>query len=31
LHLREKVFQVAESDKEGNLKVDMSQIFLDNK
>ncbi len=30
LHLREKVFQVAESDKEGNLKVDMSQIFLDN-
>ena len=29
LHLREKVFQVAESDKDGNLKVDMSQIFLD--
>lgn len=28
LHLREKVFQVAESDKDGNLKVDMSQIFL---
>ena len=31
LHLREKVFQVAESDKDGNIKVDMSQIFLDNK
>ena len=28
LHLREKIFQVAESDAEGNLKVDMSQIFL---
>ena len=31
LHLREKVFQVAESDDQGNIKVDMSQIFLDNK
>ena len=31
LHLREKVFQVAESDKDGNIKVDMSQIFPDNK
>lgn len=31
LHLREKVFEVAESDEQGNLKVDMSQIFLDNK
>ena len=30
-HLREKVFQVAESDKNGNIKVDMSQIFLENK
>ena len=30
LHLREKAFCVAESDEEGNLKVDMSQIFLDN-
>jgi len=30
LHLREKVFKVAESDKDGNIKVDMSQIFLDN-
>ena len=29
LHLREKVFQVAESDDKGNIKVDMSQIFLD--
>ena len=29
LHLRERVFKVAESDTEGNLKVDMSQIFLD--
>ena len=29
LHLREKVFEVATSDEEGNLKVDMSQIFLD--
>ena len=28
LHLREKVFCVAESDPDGNLKVDMSQIFL---
>lgn len=31
LHLREKVFEVAESDDKGNIKVDMSQIFLDNK
>lgn len=30
LHLREKVFQVAESDDKGNIKVDMSQIFLSN-
>lgn len=29
LHLREKVFEVASSDEEGNLKVDMSKIFLD--
>ncbi len=29
LHLREKVFQVAESDEKGNIKVDMSKIFLD--
>lgn len=29
LHLREKVFEVAESDEDGNLKVDMSKIFLD--
>ena len=29
LHLREKIFEVAESDEEGNLKVDMSKIFLD--
>lgn len=29
LHLREKTFCVAESDENGNLKVDMSQIFLD--
>jgi hypothetical protein len=28
LHLREKVFEVAESDADGNLKVDMSKIFL---
>lgn len=28
-HLREKVFEVAESDADNNLKVDMSQIFLD--
>jgi len=28
LHLREKVFEVAESDEQGNLKVDMSKIFL---
>lgn len=27
LHLRERVFQVAESDAEGKLKVDMSAIF----
>lgn len=31
LHLREKVFQVAESDDQGNIKVDMNQIFIDNK
>lgn len=31
IHLREKVFCVAESDADGNLKVDMSQIFPDNK
>ena len=31
LHLREKIFQVAESDKDGNIKVDMSQIFPGNK
>ena len=31
LHLREKIFQVAESDEKGNIKVDVSQIFLDNK
>ena len=31
LHLREKTFEVASSDEEGNLKVDMSEIFLDNK
>lgn len=30
LHLREKVFQVAESDKDGNIHVDMSQIFPNN-
>lgn len=29
LHLREKIFQVAESDSEGNIKVDMSPIFPD--
>jgi len=29
LHLREKIFEVAESDENGNLKVDMSKIFLD--
>lgn len=28
LHLREKTFCVAESDENGNLKVDMSEIFL---
>lgn len=28
LHLREKTFCVAESDSEGNIKVDMSQIFV---
>ena len=27
-HLREKVFEVAESDDSGNLKVNMSEIFL---
>lgn len=31
LHLREKIFEVAESDTEGNLKVDMSKIFVDTK
>lgn len=30
LHLREKVFEVAKSDDEGSVKVDMSRIFLDN-
>ena len=30
IHLREKVFCVAESDDKGNLKVDMSKIFIDN-
>lgn len=29
LHLREKTFEVATSDDEGNLTIDMSQIFLD--
>jgi len=29
LHLREKIFEVAESDEENNVKVDMSKIFLD--
>jgi hypothetical protein len=29
LHLREKAFVVAESDDDGNLTVDMSQIFPD--
>lgn len=29
LHLREKTFCVAESDADGNLKVDMSEIFPD--
>lgn len=29
LHLREKAFIVAESDEDGNLKVDMSEIFPD--
>ena len=28
LHLREKIFEVAESDDQGNLKIDMSKIFL---
>lgn len=28
LHLREKTFCVAESDESGNLKVDMSEIFI---
>ena len=28
LHLREKIFEVATSDEEGNLHVDMSQIFI---
>jgi hypothetical protein len=31
LHLREKTFCVAESDDQGNLKVDMSEIFLTKK
>lgn len=31
LHLREKIFEVAESDADGNLKIDMSKIFVDNK
>lgn len=30
LHLREKIFEVGVSDEEGNLKIDMSKIFLDN-
>ena len=30
LHLREKIFCVAESDADGKLTVDMSQIFIDN-
>ena len=30
LHLREKIFCVAESDADGNLKVDMSEIFINN-
>lgn len=30
LHLREKVFCVAESDETGNVKVDMSKIFINN-
>lgn len=29
LHLREKTFEVAVSDDDGNLKVDMSKIFID--
>lgn len=29
LHLREKIFEVAESDSQGNLKVNMSQVFPD--
>ena len=29
IHLREKTFEVAESDDDGNLKIDMSKIFLD--
>ena len=31
LHLRERVFEVASSDEDGNLKVDMSKIFLESK
>ena len=31
LHLREKIFCVAESDPDGKLKIDMSEIFLDTK
>lgn len=29
LHLREKVFEVASSDEQGNLTIDMSKIFID--
>ena len=29
IHLREKTFEVGVSDDEGNLKIDMSKIFLD--
>ena len=29
IHLREKIFEVATSDEQGNLKVDMSDIFPD--
>ena len=31
LHLREKIFCVAESDADGKLTVDMSEIFINNK
>lgn len=30
-HLRERIFKVVESDKDGNLKIDMSGIFPDEK